>query len=147
MVTVDDLNDGGFQKWWSPVDRLLGTFETSHGNIHLVNTLPWDGSPNGRVDSILLETENRNKSRVRDCLRDVKPLYLIVSEIRARKPRFIHEPFPFVIISRYRDNIYICFANVPLSVSGAIAHSIYILPHSIYGIRLKWEPPGDWSIG
>ena len=64
MVTVDDLNNGGFQKWWSPVDRLLGTFETAHGNIHLVNTLPWDGSPNGRVDAILMETENGTKSRM-----------------------------------------------------------------------------------
>ena len=54
----------------SEVDRLLGTFETSYGNIHLVNTMPWDGAPNGRVDSILLDTEPKNKSRVRD----VKPL-------------------------------------------------------------------------
>ena len=53
LVTIDDLNEGGYTKWWSPVDRLLGTFETSYGNIHLVNTMPWDGAPNGRVDSIL----------------------------------------------------------------------------------------------
>ena len=153
LVTIDDLNEGGYTKWWSPVDRLLGTFETSYGNIHLVNTLPWDGAPNGRVDSILLDTEPKNKSRVRDFLRDVKPLYSIVSEIIADKgpqPRFVHDPFPLVIISRYRDNIYICLANVPPSASGAIAHAISILLHSIYGIRLKWEPHGDryvWGEG
>ena len=27
MVTIDDLDSGGFQRWWSSVDRLLGTFE------------------------------------------------------------------------------------------------------------------------
>ena len=153
MLTINDLNSGGFQKWWSPVDRLLGTFETAYGNIHLVNTLPWDGSSNGRVDAILMETENRNKSRVRDFLRDVKPLYSLVSEIiahRAPDPRFTHSPFPFVIISRYRDNIYICLANVPPSASGAIAHAISVLLHSIYGIHLKWEPHGEryiWGEG
>ena len=43
-----------------PVDRLLGTFETAYINIHLVNTLPWDGLANGRVDAILgnMETES-----------------------------------------------------------------------------------------
>ena len=74
-VTIDDLDSGGFQKWWSPVDRLLGTFETAYGNIHLVNTLPWDGSSNGRVDAILMETKNRNKAGAREFLRDLKPLY------------------------------------------------------------------------
>ena len=57
------------------MDRLLATFETAYKNIHLVNTLPWDDSTNGRVDAILMETKNRNKSRVRDFLREVKPLY------------------------------------------------------------------------
>ena len=94
-------------------------------------------------------TEPRNKSRVGDFPRNAKPLYPIVGGIIADKgpqPRFVHDPFPLVIISRYRDNIYICLANVPPSVSGAIAHAISILLHSIYGIRLKWEPHGDCYI-
>ena len=68
------------------MDRLLGVLKTSFGQIRLVNTLPWDGSAGGRVDSIIHETEPKNKGRIRDFLRDVKPLYSLVSELlRAKK--------------------------------------------------------------
>ena len=72
---------GGIHGWWAPMDRLLGVLKTSFGHIRLVNTLPWDGSAGGRVDSIIHETEPKNKGRVRDFLRDVKPLYSLVSEL------------------------------------------------------------------
>ena len=56
----------------------------------------------------------------------------------------------FVFLSRYRDNIYISLLNV----KGEIAHKVRIavsaLLHSIYGIKLKWEPHGDvvtWGEG
>ena len=79
----------------------------------------------------------------------MKPLYSLVSEVIVHNkpnPRFTHKPFFFVIISRYRDNIYICLANVPPSASGAIAHAISVLLHSMYGIRLKWEPQGECCV-
>ena len=75
----------------------------------------------------------------------------LVSEIiadRVPDQRFTHRPFPF--IRRYRDNIYICLANVPPSASGAIAHAISVLLHTIYGVQLKWEPQGEryiWGEG
>ena len=89
-VTIDDLDDGGLlcsfqlpqlQGVLRVVDRLLGTFETTYGNTHPVNCLPRDGLTNGRVDAILVDTESRNRSGVREFLRDIKPLYPLVSEI------------------------------------------------------------------
>ena len=74
MVTIDELDSRGFRGWWSPVHRLLGTLETTYGNIHLVNTLPWDGSTDGPVDVILMETKSQNNSGVKGFLRDIKPL-------------------------------------------------------------------------
>ena len=39
LVTVADLESGGFYGWWSPVDKLLGNFEPNYGHVRLVNTL------------------------------------------------------------------------------------------------------------
>uniref|UniRef100_A0A7S1I2K4 Uncharacterized protein n=1 Tax=Eutreptiella gymnastica TaxID=73025 RepID=A0A7S1I2K4_9EUGL len=109
-ASKDAIDLGGFGGWWSPMDRLLGTLSTAMGPIHLVNTIPWDGSSGGRVDTIIHETEPKNKSRVRDFLRDVKPLYSIVGEvIHASKA---HEgplltPLPCILLSRYRENAHI----------------------------------------
>ena len=88
-------------------------------------------------------------------LKDVKPLYSLVSEmLDDRAPctvhRFTHDPFPFVIISRYRDPIFFCLANVPPKARGAIMHAIFFLLHTIYGVHLKCEPHGDrfvWGEG
>ena len=56
-------------------------WDTVQGPVHLVHTLPWDGAAGGRMASIIQETERRNKSRVRDFLRDVRLLYSLLSEI------------------------------------------------------------------
>ena len=72
--------------------------------------------------------------------------YSLVSEIpgdRTLNQRFTHDPFPFVIISRYRENICICLGHIQPKGRGAITHVISALLHIRYGIRLKWEPHGD----
>ena len=66
----------------------------------------------------------------------------IVSEA-APDQHSVHSPFPFVIISTYRDNIYLCMANVRAEAKGTLAHALFVLQHTIYGINLKWEPHGD----
>ena len=119
----------------------------------IVDTLPPDRSPNGGGGAVIMETQSRNKARVRARLRSGCPtLYSLVSEIvgEVTSEKITHSPFLFVIISRCRDKIYLCMANVPLEARSAllcscsvVGHAWSVLLHTIYGIDLKWEPHGD----
>ena len=49
---------------------------------------------------------------------------------------------PFVLLSRYRDNIYVAFANIPLSIRPAVQFACAALLRTIYQLPLKWEQHG-----
>ena len=66
-VSSDALHDGGFDGWWNPVEKLLGTLEWRDGNTtFLCQTSPWDGAPGVRIDTIIKHTDGAKKKRVRD---------------------------------------------------------------------------------
>ena len=49
---------------------------------------------------------------------------------------------PVVLFSRYRDNVYIAFINIPEILSSQVRRLIAIVLQQIYKIPLKWEPHG-----
>ena len=44
-----------------------------------------------------------------------------------------------ILLSRYRDNIYICILNASDEELSLLQNIIEVLLHSTYGIGLKWE--------
>lgn len=50
---------------------------------------------------------------------------------------------PFVLISRYTDNIYLCVGNCSPTLTEMVKVAVTSLLHSVYGIRLQWEPHGS----
>ena len=107
----------------------------------------------GGGGGVLSGKPGRDKARGGARLRSGCPtLYSLVSEIvgEVTSEKITHSPFLFVIISRCRDKIYLCMANVPLEARSAllyscsvVGHAWSVLLHTIYGIDLKWEPHGD----
>ena len=114
---------GGFQGWWNPVDRMLGCLEFDSQNVILANTVPWDGSVGGRIDAIMKYTEPANKLLVQNFLTQVTPLKALVAECR-KSATLCHSVYQkqherkstpqtgVMLISRYRDNIYLLLLNV-----------------------------------
>ena len=50
-VSHDALYASGFDGW-DPVDKLLGCFAFDGAPVLITTSVPWDGSPNGRLDSV-----------------------------------------------------------------------------------------------
>ena len=48
-----------------------------------------------------------------------------------------------VLLTRYKDNTYIFFVNVPEHCLGVLRHYVFCLLMAIYGIPMKWEPEAD----
>ena len=55
-------------------------------------------------------------------------------------------PSKIIILSRYRDNIYICLLNFPEEDKPLIKVVITHLLAKVYGINLKWEPSSPDSV-
>ena len=49
------------------------------------------------------------------------------------------ENIPFVVLSRYRDNLYINFANILGDILPNVRFCVAALLRTTYGIALKWE--------
>ena len=145
-VSKEKIEAEGFKGWWSPVERVFGCFQWGAHDIFLVNTIPWDGAPGGRVDNIIKHTEPLQKHRVRNFFKEVSILGSVISErlnphanppLPSTQP---HEPVPVTLMSRYWDNIYIMLLNIVEQLVTVVKNFITLLLHTTYGICLKWEP-------
>ena len=97
-------------------------------------------------------TDNLNKGRVRDFFQTCTPLWCVVGEILESVPVALPEayPFPLIVVSRYRDNIYILVCGVCETDYPILRCAVSAFLHVVYGIRVKWEPEGViavWGIG
>ena len=145
-VSKNVIEEEGFEGWWSPVERVLGCLQWDTHDIFLVNTIPWDWAPGGRVDNIIKHTEPLQKHRVRNFFKEVSILSSVVSE--SLNPHTVpphpstqpHEPVPVILMSRYPDNIYIMLLNIAEGLVPIVKTFATTLLHTTYGIRLKWEP-------
>ena len=121
--------------------------------------------------TIIRHTPNRQKGKVGEFFKCFDPLQGVVGEILnppvcplqtadqfQRLSGF--PPRPFVLLSRYRDNIYMAFANIPRPIRPAVQFACAALLHTIYQLPLKMgrtrgscclggghdshRTPGDW---
>ena len=147
MVSAKALDNSGFHGWWAPTDRMLGAIQVNDHLVVLANTVPWDGAPCGRLNTIVSNTPALQRGRVGDFLKCYNPLLGVVGEILHPpdwdSTALPHDPssenLPFVLLSRYRDNLYIVFANIACEILPTIRFCVAALLRSVYGIALKWE--------
>ena len=97
-------------------------------------------------------TGNLNKARVRDFFQNCTPLQCVVGEALDTGLSDLVDgyPLPLVIISRYRDNIYIVVCGVHETEYPVLKCAISAFLSVLYGIKLKREPQGVeaiWDIG
>ena len=143
-VTLDSINSEGFTGWWNPVDRLWGSMQLPGVSVMLVHTTAWDGSPGGRVDTIMRNTHRANKGRVRDFFGCYDVLRGVSAEVQRGLCSAEHvdglSSEPMVLFGRYRDNIYLSYMNIASEHEPMVDKAISVLLGTLYGINLKWEP-------
>ena len=150
QVTHVDLQTSGFGGWWNPVEKLIGCIEWGKGkSTFIAQTLPWDGAAGGRLDTIIRHTDARNKRLVRYFFSQSKTLPPILGECIKHDGTPTPPPsrscpeHQLILVSRYRDNIYICILNARDDKLSILQNIIELLLLNTYGIKLKWEPHGD----
>ena len=63
ILTHPILNNEGFEGWWNPVEKVLGQIDFGGGRcVFIAHTLPWDGAPGGRADTILRYTDKKDRN-------------------------------------------------------------------------------------
>jgi len=159
VVSVSNqlLDENGFDGWWNQVENLIGCIDCGGGDITFIaKTQPWDGAKDGCFNSIIRFTDPPNKKRVRDFFSTSQPLppvlgeCISVSALQPTKPPVRCATQNVVLLSRYRDNIYICILNAPTRLLPGLKVVLSQLLSATYGIKLKWDPHGDsvvWGEG
>ena len=97
---------------WEPVDSRIASLQLGGVTLPILITTPCDGSSGGRTHTILRFTPRRCLSTARDILRGYNVLRDVVNECLCPLPP-VHEDCPHILLSRYRDNIYIMLSKIP----------------------------------
>ena len=152
LVSWEQLHSNGFRGWWAPVESLVAVLQVDDVPIFLVKSTPWDGAPAGRLSTILRYTPQRDKHKVGEHLKGFEVLKGIVGELRNPPPRCTSDSpidgpsLPFVLMGRYRDNIYLLMSRIPPHIRPWVEFGVACFLRSTYGIPLKWEPHPQGSV-
>ena len=88
-----------------------------------------------------------------NCFQSLGPLRAILPEIlweENNRNSTVFEGILQVLLSRFKDNLYIVLLLIPQDYLSFVRHSISILLCKVDGIALKWKPEGslcDWGGG
>ena len=121
---------------------------SSQSNLYRPNPpMGWgDGGTPRHHTTPRTPTDARNKRRVRDFFSKSKTLPPILGgclkqdEIPVLPPYGSCPQQQLILLSRHRDNIYICILNARDKELTMLQNIIEPLLHSAYGIKLKWDP-------
>ena len=111
----------------------------------LLYSTAWDGATEGRLETILNNADHLNKTLVRNFFTRPNPPEPLVAECSTNAKQ--HELPPklrcgkhcLALLSRYRDNLYICLANVPDHELELVKMILSSILKNVYGITLKGE--------
>ena len=139
-VTKNDLSDVGFEPYWKPVDKLIGTLSWGEGEqLLLVKSTSWDGATEGRLETILKCTDFQNLRRVWSFFSRANPLDPLIGECLSCEAPLMQQGPRMALLSRYRDNIYICLVNVSPEDLPMVKVFLSSFLKTVYRLPLKWE--------
>ena len=147
-MTIDSLREVGCYQWWAPLDSMFGSVQVGSETVWLIKSTPWDGAANGRISTVLQHVHKKQRGRVANFLKAFHPLLAVRGEILnpmcwPDSQQLSAASFPFVLFSRYRDNIYLICANMGARLLEHIKFVVSVILRIVYGIPLKWEAHGS----
>ena len=123
---------------WEPVDSRVASVYLGDIEIPIVVTAPWDGSSGGRTHTILRFTPIHSRAAAHTFLKGYEVFRDVVNEFLHPQPQ-IHGDCPRILLSRYRDTIYIMFTDIPPMLEHDARIAIRSFQAAVYGIELQWE--------
>ena len=147
QATPEALCQSRFIGWWTPADRTFATATVADKTFQFISTTPWDGAEGGRLRSIIRHSTGKNRRLVMKFFENFDALNGVVGEILSAVQMCacagpMPPSQPAVIMSRYRDNIYIALVGISPCFVAPLTFIIEQMTFIIYGIPLKLEPHG-----
>ena len=139
---VSFSNSHGMDGWLEQTYKLLGTPTLDGHLIALRAMMLWDSNPEGRLGHIIQSAPKTQHYVLRDYFLNISPLNCMIAEKGAAVG--LEEVSAAVLFTRYMDNTYLGFCNVPESLLPAVRHFVEIFQHILYEVPFKWEPESQF---
>ena len=94
--------------------------------------------PEGRLGHIIQSAPKTQHYFLRNYLLNISPLQCMIAETATAT--VVDDMSAAIIFTRYMDNTYLEFCNVPVTLLPAVRQFVEIVQHIIYGVPFKWEP-------
>ena len=136
------FNSAGMSSWFEPSWKHVGTLCVQGIHVELRALALWDSHPKGRLGHIIQSAPRRQHFFLRNYFLHVDPIKCIVAETSHTQDRLSIEPA--ILLTRYMDNTYVGFCNIPHRVLGVARQFLVHLQQELYQVPLKWEPEGQF---
>ena len=136
------FNRTGMSGWFEPAWKLVGTLFVQGVHIELRAVALWDSHPEGRLGHIIQSAPRKQHFFLRNYFLQVDPIRCIVAETSHTTAVLSTEPA--ILLTRYMDNTYVAFCNIPREVLGVARLFLVRLQQELYQVPFKWEPEGQF---
>ena len=125
--------------FWVPSEQVIAWVSIARLEVPILYTTAWDGAALGRTESILRFSPKRDKRLLRDFFSQFTLADFVIHEVFS-PPRHTACPIPCVLVARFKDNVPMAFVHVPVGMFETPKTILSTFLHSLYNIKLKWEP-------
>ena len=143
LLTPDVVDAEGFTQWWHPTDTLWGFFTVKDLQFVILMPKNWDGGWDGRFGTIIDMALARDRAIIKGFFERIEPLTPIRGEAvlgwqswvdtTLVQPLGNDEIRRGVILTRYKDNTYMFFVNVPEAYLSVLRLCVFCHLGAIYG--------------
>ena len=132
------FNVSGMQGWFESSWKHLGALCVLGVQSELHALVLWDSHPEGRVSHIIQSAPRRQHFFLRNYFLNVDPLKCMLGESTSM-PELVCDQ-PTTLLTRYMDNTYVAFCNVPPQVLHVAKAFLIGVQKALYQVPFKWEP-------
>ena len=139
---VSFSNSHGMDGWFEQTYKLVGTLTLDGHPIALRAMMLWDSHLEGRLGHIIQSAPKTQHYFLRNYFWNISPLKCMIAETGAAVA--VEDVSAAVLFTRYMDNTYLGFCNVPEPLLPAVRHFVEIFQHILYEVPFKWEPESQF---
>ena len=131
----------GLESWWQPLQWVVAWLSFPGAEIPLLRMSLWDGAIGGRLHTIARHAVRCDRHSITIFFMSFDAVQAVLPDIvQPRSPAVA--PFPYVLMARLKDNVYILCVDIPDRYVPSVRRLLEVFLDCLYCIPLKWEPEG-----
>ena len=135
------FNRDGMHGWFDQTYQLVGTLHVPGVAVALHALVLWDSHSEGCLGHITQSAPRRQHFFLRNYFLNIQPLWCMIAKA-SYKPQLV-DASPAMSFTKYMDNTYLGFCNIPNLICGVVCRFVEVLQNILYHVPFKWEPEGQ----